>query len=249
MSLMKVKDPLTGLPKVKETRTPKRWNSLPRYAKKLAYNQIMNAETTPWYPRNHVYEGNILTRTRCWKCGVDLKSWRMMLDGRGNRVEVGGMPAVAFLPLSHATATPFLVFLPLLNVKAVFHVQHCLDCSFKKEDGLDAWVCCIAGSDDILISATSTGMAHVNRDVWATHLYRYSEIDHLGPISKEAARMHERIPAPGELITSAQYALDIDRARRNAMPAGVIVKFKGEEIPPGWGKAPGSGASGMIIKL
>lgn len=247
MTVLAVKDNTTGLYRVKETRAWKQWASIPRYIKTHATSQTHDNENTKWFPKNHIYQDSVLSRVRCWKCGTDLKAWRMMIDAHGNSLKIGDKQAVAFLPLPNQASTPFLAYLPLLKQKVVFNAQHCTDCSLKAEDSMDVWTCLIASTDDIMKQSVDQGRSAIDRNRWATYLFRYSKADMVGPVTGEAAEMAERIPAPGELITSAQYAMDVDAAKRNVIPKGAVLKFKDSEIPAGWAKA--SGPAGFIVKL
>lgn len=245
-------DTATGLPKVKETRIPKLWSALPRDTGKLAIILNQGGESKLWFPKHHVWEDNILTRVKCWKCGVDLKGWRMALDAYGNQVLIRNnktgelQPGVAFLDYPHRTSTLFGLRLAKLDMTAVFTVSHCTDCEIAAADGEKAWVCCIAGTDDILRQTTARRTSRVNPDTWATYLYRFSGAEPIGPVSKEAADMSEKILSPGEVLSAAALSLYLDTAQRNKMPSGVVVEYNGEDIPRGWKP---SGKKGKIEKI
>lgn len=243
-------DPLTGLPQVKEDRGRRLWRAIAKDRAKAAIELDDLPEGTPWYPRHHEWDGKILTRVRCWKCGRDLKGWRAMLDphkigfnkegkpitySEANLVQIAGKPAVAFLPLPHATSTPIGVRWPKLDQTVVFQAQHCLDCHIDGDD-LDAVVTCfLAGTDAILWNAWNhKSGSTVTPDRWATYLYRWSDVEPISVMKPEDAMSHNRVPAPGELITAAQYIIDVDTAQRSAVPAGAVMEYEGQEAPAGW---------------
>lgn len=242
-------DPLTGLPLIKETRGKKPWASLPRDIGSLA-TVLHESNDAPWHPAHHVFDAHVLKAVTCWKCGVDLKGWRMALDRFGNQIEIlnsegNRMPAVAFLDYDHRTSTPFAIRLPKLDKMGVFNVHHCQDCTILVADGMNAWACCLGGTDAILNHATNQGTAHISRDVWATYLYRFGEADPQGPTTKDAAMDYENILSPGDILTSAALSLLTDSAQRNKIPSGVVVSFKGGTLPMGWKQS----GKGKIEKL
>lgn len=228
-------DPNTGLPNIKETRTNKPWRALPRDISKKAEELDAQEEGTLWYPCHHEYMDGILQRVRCWKCGTDLKAWRMALDGTGNPIEIDGRPAVAFLPLPNLMQTPISVYLPKLDKKIFFSVQHCGDCLITNQHLFESMTCLLAAMDKNLASAWAMGSVSLIRpDTWATYLYRWSGAEPVSVAKMEDIKMNERVPAPGELLTAAQYAIDMDLARRNAVPCGTIVEYNGSKLPLGW---------------
>lgn len=256
-------DPTTGLPLVKEDRMRRIWRALTKQRAEDATGLDELPEGTPWYPRHHEWDGKTLVRVRCWKCGRDLKGWRLMLDphkvgfnkdgqpitySEANIVKVAGKPAVAFLTLPHAASTPIAVRWPKLNKTVLFQAQHCMDCQIASED-LDRLVTCfLAGTDAILWNAWNHGSAStVTPDRWATYLYRWSNAEPISVANAEDVMSHERVPAPGELITAAQYILDVDTAQRSAVPSGAVMEFEGAEAPAGWMWHPTK--EGRIVKL
>jgi len=243
-------DSLTGLPTVHETRKREFWRSLPRKIKELAVSHDEREEGTPWYPRHHEWNGHVLQRVRCWKCGIDLKGWRAMLqphkigfskDGKpiayseANLVKIGGKPAVAFLPLPHMTSTPVGVRVPSLNRTMVFAAQHCLDCTLTHADAEHLFCCFLAGTDANLWNAQNHQSAlALTPDRWATYLYRWHNAEPIGLLTPQEAEMAEAVPAPGELITSAHVIVNQDLAERAMVPPGAIVEYEGAEAPSGW---------------
>lgn len=224
-------DPVTGLPIISESREKARWRALPRHLSKLATEQD-DADDQPWYPQHHLYDGHVLQRVLCWKCGREVKAWRRMLDRDGYPIEMllrdglGVGVGMALLPLPHLTATPMAYRLPLLNQTVALNVQHCKDCEIRTEDALQAMACQWAGTDAILTHAWNHEMAaHVTPSRWATYLYRFSTVEPIGRMTPEQVAKAElipavgglavqKIPAPGELITAAQYIMDLDLATR-----------------------------------
>jgi len=257
------RDPATGLPQIHESRRREFWRALPRPVLKQATEYDRLPEGTPWYPIHHEWDGHILKRVRCWKCGRDLKGWRAMLQphkvgftkegkpitfSEANLVKIGDKPAVAFLTLPHATSTPIGVRWPKLNRTIVFQAQHCADCDIAGADAESLLTCFLAGTDAILWNAWNHGSASlVSPDRWATYLYRWSDAEPIGTMTREDAMTHERVPAPGELITAAQYLIDVDAAQRYAVPSGAVLEFEGDEAPAGWMLHPTK--PGRILKL
>jgi hypothetical protein len=243
-------DARTGLPAIKETRKREFWRALPRDVKKQAAEADALPEGTPWYPQHHEWHGHLLQRVRCWKCGRDLKAWRALLqskkigfnkDGQpitsaeGNLVTVAGQPAVAFLPLPHWTSSAIGVRWPKLDKTIVFMAQHCADCEILSEHAALLTMCFLAGTDATLWHAWNHQSATLlSPDQWATYLYRWAGAEPIGVLTPEEAHMHERVPAPGEMLTAAQYIVDVDGGQRALMPSGVVVDFEGATIPPGW---------------
>lgn len=243
-------DHVTGLPKIVEVRVKKFWRAIPRKMEKLALAHDEADEGTLWYPRHHEWEGQTIQRVRCWKCGRNLKSWRTMLESRqvgfskdgkpiafseANMVKVGGKPAVAFLPLPHATSTPIGVYLPVLGRKIVFAAQHCLDCTIEPADAENVLCCFLAGTDAILWNAWNHRSAStLTPDRWATYLYRWHNAEPIGRMTEEETNMAEFVPAPGELITSAHAMVNQDIALRAVIPSGAIVEYDRDEPPAGW---------------
>jgi hypothetical protein len=244
-------DPRTGLPTITESRKKREcWRALPRMIRKQAEAADKLPEGTPWYPKHHEWNGHILQRVRCWKCGTDLKGWRAMLQSQkigfntngipvtyaeANLVMIAGKPAVALLPLPHWTSTPIGVRWPVLKKTGVFMAQHCADCEITSEHAAMLMMCFLAGTDANLWNAWNHQSASLlSPDRWATYLYRWATAEPIGILTPEEATMAERVPAPGELITAAQYIVDVDGSQRGAMPSGVVVDFEGAEIPPGW---------------
>lgn len=256
-------DPLTGLPQIKEGRSRRLWRAITRARAEEASRLDDLPEGTPWYPRHHEWDGKILTRVRCWKCGRDLKGWRAMLDphkvgfdregkpitfSEANLVKIAGKPAVTFLPLPHATSTPIAVRWPKLKKMVVFQAQHCLDCHLEPGDLDNVLTCFLAGTDAILWNAWNHGSAStLSADRWATYLYRWSDAEPEGLAKAEDLMELERVPAPGELITAAQYMADVDMAQRSKIPPGAVIEFEGSEAPPGWIEHPTK--PGRILKL
>lgn len=256
-------DHVTGLPSIVETRGKTFWRALPRRIAQLATQHEEADEGTLWYPKHHEWEGSTIQRVRCWKCGRNLKSWRAMLqakkigfskDGKpitvseANLVRVGGKPAVAFLPLPHATSTPIGVRLPVLGKTIMFAAQHCLDCTIGSADAEHVLCCFLAGTDAILWNAWNHRSAStLTPDRWATYLYRWHNAEPIGVLKQEEAEMAECVPAPGELITSAHAMVNQDIALRAVMPTGAIVEYEQEEPPAGWILHPTK--PGRIVKL
>lgn len=231
--IMKELDPLTGLPLIQETRGSKPWMALSRDVGELAWTLHKDPEK-PWFPMSHTWENHNLKEVKCWKCGTDLKGWRMALDRHGNQIDVNGVPAVAFLSYDHHKTTPFAIYLPNLKKMGVFQAHHCSDCAIMVADGMNVWTCSIAGTDAILSHMTKQGTSHIGKDAWATYLFRFSGADPQGPTTKEAAMDYEKILSPGDVLTSATLSLLTDASQRNKIPSGVVVEFKGSDIPMGW---------------
>lgn len=254
---------MTGLPAVTESRQREFWRALPRTVKKLAAEHDGREEGTPWYPRHHEWDGSVLKRVRCWKCGVDLKGWRAMLQphkvGFGNEgkpvtyseanlVKIAGKPAVAFLNLPHMASTPIGVRLPLLNRTVSFAAQHCTDCQISSADAENLLCCFLAGTDAILWNAWNHRSAStLSPDRWATYLYRWHNAEPIGALTESEVAMTEKVPAPGELITAAQVMVNTDFAIRSAVPAGAVIEYEGVDAPPGWALHPTK--PGRLIKL
>lgn len=256
-------DPTTGLPQVREDRARRLWRAITKKQAEEAIRLDELPEGTLWYPRHHEWNGKVLTRVRCWKCGRDLKGWRAMLDphkvgfdkhgkpitfSEANLVKIAGKPAVAFVPLPHATSTPVAVRWPKLQKTVMFSAQHCLDCHIDGDDLEYVLTCFLAGTDAILWNAWNHGSAStLSADRWATYLYRWSDAEPLSIVKPEDLMEQERVPAPGELITAAQYMADVDLAQRSKVPSGAVVEFEGEEAPPGWMLHPTK--PGRLLKL
>lgn len=227
-------DGQTGLPLIQETRADAPFRALPREIGRIASELDAMEEGTPWYPVTHEWSAHVLMRVRCIKCGADLKGWRMALDRHGNRIEVAGQPAVAFLPLPSLTQTLMAVRLTKMNKTVVIGALHCLDCNLSKEDAYTVFICGVSGIDAVLSHAVRQQSTRMSPDLWATYLYRFTGAEPIGPVSQTEATMHERILGPGEMITSAHLSLFVDQAERTRVPKGVTVEYQGDEIPMGW---------------
>lgn len=248
---------------IQEGRAKVLWRALPRKVRDTATQFDEAADGTPWYPRHHEWNGQVPTRVRCWKCGVDLKSWRAMLvphktgftpEGKpitvseASLVKIGGKPAVAFLPLPHMTSTTIGAYLPTLNQTVRFAAQHCADCQIVAADAEKIVTCFLAGTDAILWNAWNHNSARsLTPDRWATFLYRWHNAEPIGPLTEKEAAMAESVPAPGELITAAQVMVNQDLAMRAALPSGAVIEFEGDQEPPGWMFHPTK--PGRLLKL
>lgn len=239
----------TGLPLIREGRTVGgTFHALPRKYSNFAFG-LRNSAKQTWMADWQYWQRDTLQEVRCWKCGREIKGWRMALDRRGQPIKVAGAPAVTFTTLNHFAQTPMLVRWPQIDKTAVFSVLHCGDCIIKDEHGMEAITCFLEGLDAQLQRAWQHNKGQqVTRDDWASHLYIWrdaepagvehsmelaSQLDSLnGQIAELATRGPVRLPVPGELITAAHYLTDVFSWQFTGVPCGAMLKFPDAMTPP-----------------
>ena len=238
-------DPQTGLPLIREMRanTKKRgeFKALPK-----TYSQASldcKSETDLWFPNHMSWAQGVTERYRCWKCGRDLAGWRQAIDRHGRPIEMGGRPAVWFKWFNHLTHTSFYAWWGPLQRQVHFDATHCQDCTITTADGIQVVTCFLGAIDLGLRHAWENNSgAGIDAHDWATHLYRWSMDAKIGsePIgTKPRANMQtQRLVSPGKTFTSADWMFWCDQVTNQQLPAGVVVLFKIDEIPPGWKQGP-----------
>lgn len=240
---------VTGLPLVKEGRHDGGvYHALPRKFSNFAFGLHQSVKQT-WVHDWQRWEMDTLHEVRCWKCGREIKGWRMALDRRGNPLKVGGAPAVTFTTLNHFAQTPMLVRWPQIDRMAVFSVLHCADCTVEDQHGMEAMSCFLQGLDAQLQRAWRYNKGQqVTRDDWASHLYLWrdaepagvergmeltSQLDNLNSQIADIARKGPvRLPVPGELITAAHYLTDVFAWQFTGVPCGGQIKYPQGAAPP-----------------
>lgn len=246
--ILKERHPLTGQPLVRETRgisTPYPYAALPRQP----FGDFIKAGQS-WVADWLQYQDLTVTRVRCWKCGTDIKGWRMALDHKGNPITVNDQPAVTFGLLNHFTQTPMAVYLKGLDRVATFSVLHCADCVIRSENAQDAATCYLQGLDHGLRQAWRFDQGQqLTTDQWASFLYLWhqaepvgverSMTDDLAQINQQILKLKRqakgalRVPVPGEILTAAHYAHDVMMGQFSGVPTGTIVECVGDP-PAGW---------------
>ncbi|MBP7482200.1 MAG: tail fiber protein [Lacunisphaera sp.] len=242
---------VTGLPLVKEGRNDGGvYHALPRKFLNFTFG-LRNSAKQTWIHEWQRWEMDVLHEVRCWKCGREIKGWRMALDRRGQPIKVGGSPAVTFTTLNHFAQTPMLVRWPQLDRTAVFSVLHCADCVVEDQHGMEAMSCFLQGLDAQLQRAWRANKGQqLTRDDWASHLYLWRDAepagvehgmqlaDRLDSLNSEIAKLAKegpvRLPVPGELITAAHYLTDVFAWQFTGVPCGVMMKYAGGSLPAGY---------------
>jgi hypothetical protein len=245
---------VTGLPLVQEHRNRiQAYHALPRKFFTFAFGDKTTPPGQTWVKDWQQWEGTTLQRVRCWKCGADIKGWRVALDPAQNPIKVNGQPAVTFTVLNHFAQTPMSVFLPAMQEKVTFSVLHCADCVIQDAHAMEALTCYLQGLDAQLQRAWRYNHGQqVTRDDWASHLMTWSTAepigvlkmsgydDRLNSLNQELIELRKeegaRLPTPGELLTAAHYLTDVFSWRYAGIPTGSRVKFDGDP-PAGWIRA------------
>lgn len=255
--ILDVRSRVTGLPLVKEGRNDgAAYHALPRQFSNFAFGMRGAAKQT-WVQDWQQWEMDVLQRVRCWKCGADIKGWRMALDRHQQPITVGGRPAVTFATLGNFAQTPMLVRWPKIDRAAIFSVLHCLDCEIKHEHGMEAITCFLQGLDAQLQRAWRYNKGQqVTRDDWASHLYIWQDAEPAGvesgmelasqldSLNLQLTKMVKdgpiRLPVPGELITAAHYLTDVFAWQFAGVPTGAMVKHPANPVPAGWLRCTGA---------
>jgi hypothetical protein len=196
------RDHMTGLPKVSESRTARPvvksndpirctcaggrclWHPLPR----VPFGDLAH-QVTPkdrWFPNYQEWHDGVQQRLLCWKCGRDIKGWRMLLSPLGHPLEYEGRLGMAYLLLPHYRAVRYDAYLPKLDERVWFYALHCADCELKPEDGEKVVACYLGG----LWRSTAQAWDLIDRrrldiakdkDSIATRLYQWSGAEPIGP--------------------------------------------------------------------
>lgn len=241
----------TGLPLVAETRNRiQAYHALPRQFFEFSYGTTTKPQRQTWVRDWQLWDGTTLQQVRCWKCGRDIKAWRLALDPSQNPILVNGQSAVTFTVLNHFRQTPMTVYLPAMREKVTFSVLHCADCVIQDAHAMEAVTCYLQGLDAQLQRAWRYQHGHqLSRDEWASHLVAWSTAEPIGVpkmastetrlqhLNQELIELRKeegiRLPTPGELLTAAHYLTDVFSWRYAGVPSGTKVKFDGEP-PVGW---------------
>ncbi len=250
-------NPTTGQPMVREHRSlTTQFHALPRqyfewtYGSPARVGKPAVAPQQKWIAHWQDWDGLSLQRLRCWKCGVDVKGWRVAMDPRGNPIKVNNQPAVSFQLLNHFRQTPMQAHLPAVGSRVTFSVLHCADCVIRNDHAMEALTCYLQGLDAQLQRAWRYSQGQqLSRDEWASYLYVWADAEPVGmpktmSLDERLANLNRdllelrqeegiRLPTPGEILTAAQYVLDAFSWRYTGIPAGIRVKYEGEP-PPGW---------------
>jgi len=240
---------VTGLPMVREGRNDgAAYHALPRKFSDFTFG-LRNSPKQTWLHEWQQWSGDVLNEVRCWKCGREIKGWRLALDRHQRPITVNGQPAVTFTILNHFAQTPMLVYWPQLDKTAIFSVLHCADCEVKDEHGMEAVACYLQGLDAQLQRAWRYNKGQqLTRDDWASHLYLWRDADPAGvesgmelanrldslngQIAEWATKGPVRLPVPGELITAAHYLTDVFAWQFAGVPCGVMMKYPQNLTPP-----------------
>jgi len=255
--ITKTRHHLTGLPLVREHRDrTTQFHALPRQYFEWTFGRPHSAgkpekpKRQTWLAHWQEWDGFTVKRLRCWKCGVEIKGWRLMMDPRGNPIKVNGSPAVSFQILNHFTQTPMQAHLPALDQRVTFSALHCADCVIQDSDAMEALTCYLEGLDDQLQRAWRYNQGlQLSRDEWASYLLMWADAEPIGirktmsldarldSLNRQLLELRQeegvRLPTPGEILTAAQYVLDAFSWRYTGIPCGIIVKYPGTP-PPGW---------------
>lgn len=196
------RDPLTGLPLISESRTarpvvksndPVRctcaggrclWHPLPRKPFGNLCHEVMPSDR--WFPNYQDWRDGVQQRLRCWKCGRDIKGWRMLLSPLGHPIEYEGRLGMSYGLLPHYRAVRFDAYLPTMDERIWFYALHCADCDLKAEDGNQVLACYLAGLWRSTVQAWDLiDQARLDipkdKDRIASRLYEWSGAEPIGP--------------------------------------------------------------------
>lgn len=244
------RNPLTGQPMVRESRDSlAQFHALPRKYTEFAFGTKTTPPRQTWLKDWQVWNETILQRVRCWKCGIDIKGWRLALDPLGRPILVNKQPAVTFTTLDGFRQTPMQAYLPAMAEKITFSVLHCADCVIQNAHAMEALTCYLQGLDAQLQRAWRYAHGQqLSRDDWASFLLTWATAEPIGvPTMSMDTRLDQlnqdllelrkeqgiRLPTPGELVTAAHYLTDVFAWKYAGLPPGVRVKYDGDP-PAGW---------------
>lgn len=249
-------DRVTGLPMVKELRNDgATYHALPRQYSNFTFG-LRNSAKQTWVHEWQQWDMDVLKAVRCWKCGRDIKGWRLALDRQQRPITIDGTPAVTFTVFNNFAQTPMQVRWPQLDKTALFSVLHCADCEIKDEHGMEAVTCFLQGLDAQLQRAWRHNKGRqLTRDQWASHLYLWRDAEPAGvergmdlanqldsinaQIAQIATKGPVRLPVPGELITAAHYLTDVFAWQFTGVPCGAILKYPSGPMPAGYTRCTG----------
>lgn len=184
-------DPNTGLATVQEERATAVWSSLPRKPWGTLLPDYEKSGT--WQPKSLEWGPQGLSRVRCIKCGVDLRSLRSALDRNGARIQLpNGQLLGGLLMLNHYRAKYWHVWQPAVQTTVRIAVLHCADCGLAAEDGDPVVACYLAALQlDYLHTKTVEGPGPDPHE-WASHLVRWGKAESIGPEPRPASAPHWR---------------------------------------------------------
>ncbi len=242
---------VTGLPRVTEERgagIP--YHALPRQFWRFAVDP--QTKQQQWVGSWMSWQGHMLTQVRCWKCGTEIKAWRLALDHYRNPIQIAGQPAVTFTVLDHFRQTPMQVQLPALDQVVTFSVLHCADCVIASVHAMEAVTCYLQGLDAQLQQAWRYRQGtQLTRHDWASHLLAWQNAEPIGraeetmtltlqDINKQLLKAKREnkgaitLPTPGEMVTAAHYVHDVLGWSLTGAQPGMSVKYPGTGTIPGW---------------
>lgn len=241
------RSPLTGLPQITEDRkTGVPFHALPRQYWDFARNPEKKAQA--WIGEWMTWQGQTLQRVRCWKCGNDIKGWRLALDATQQPIRVDGQPAVTFGLLDTFRQSRMQAYLATLDEVVTFTVLHCADCVIQDGDAMEALTCYLQGLDAQLQQAWRYRQGtQVTRHQWASHLYLWHNAEPIGLAedtmdatltsinaqlvqAKRDAKGAITLPTPGELLTAAHYVHDVLGWSLVGVKTGMMMRYTG----PAW---------------
>lgn len=255
--ILSQRNSVTGLPVVYESR--KRgalYHALPRQFQDFTFKGLPGYGRQRWQHEWLTYEGEQIMACRCWKCGVEIKAWRMAIDRYGKPRQIGTGIGMVFTVLNNFRQTPVSLYWPSIRREAVFSALHCADCEVHDADAFDAMTCYLQGLDRQLQQAWEINRGQtMTRDDWATYLYLWRDAqprgvkhgmsihERLQALNQEIATLARdgpvRLPVPGEILTAAHYAVDVFSWQLTSVPVGAQMKYAPDPPPPGWVRCTG----------
>ena len=241
---------ITGLPQILESRNI----DVPFHAIPRRFSVFAKTDQH-WVSGWMAWQGHMLQRVRCWKCGRDIKGWRLAIDQYRNAVTINHQPAVTFTVYDHFRQTPMQAWLKSINHVIQFSVLHCADCVILGEHALEAVTCYLQGVDAQLQQVWSHGHGkQLTRHDWATHLYVWHNAEPVGlgstamdvTLGEINGRLLDAkresggvvtLPTPGELVTAAHYLRDQLGWSLTGVQPGMMVEYPADPPPAGWIRA------------